>query len=802
MSDTSEHAPHSADTQMNDQPRVTRTIVMPADAPQPSPHAASTRTIVMPENTKTSPPDNNDKTSPQQEENLEDTRPVKKRSARLTHLTSWLSLLISPDTKANQDFQKLDTQSVDSKINVSEDFAKEHFEDLDKSFTIQDEIARGGQGVISKGFDRHCSRAVAIKTLHQNLADNTSARNLFLTEAKITAQLEHPSIIPIYGIFGDADNGLHLAMKMVKGKSFADYLDYTVEHYRKYTPRQIRRLEPDNLKKRLAYFLNVVEAIAYVHHNKIIHKDLKPENIMIGPFGETYVMDWGIAEKVAPGGNHPDKISGTLAYIAPEVINRKTYDTRSDIYLLGLILFELVFLKPAYTYQEDDMKEAVRIAKNADIAPPVHLFGCHVDTDLYYILNRALAFNPEDRYQKAEQLGNDIRAYLQHDVVSASPHQFIARICKFTVNHLPLFFGFVALLIILFGGMSLHIAYQNIHESKVALQRKNLLSFHTNSSLRSANSIEAIFNRLANSVHDLALEATTRLETTPLPPDNTVPTAFRTLTAPPDDLLTAPTYHDQNIAFSSFVFKEADLDKTNDNRHIMQILAPMKSVFQNLVFASLRADANTIDMSDEELIDYGTQVKRPLLFLAYVGFNTGLHIAYPYNQGYPDTYDPRKRTWFINAKNLERGQVATPVPYADKGASHELLLSFSTPLKRADGTLIGVAGADISLEQARQLLRNQRNSIQKISVSMLVDHKGQILVSSNTADSSQNATGKLPLFPDLKAFSRISQLNTGVVFNTYNNLEYVYVCKHIDILNVFYIERINFTKLLWNNQPN
>ena len=258
---------------------------------------------------------------------------------------------------------------------------------LDDEYTILEPFAEGGQATIYVARDRNLERVVAVKSLKKELKNREKIEQSFITEAKVTAQLDHPAIIPIYSLNNDAEDGIHLVMKLVNGKTLREYLRNVVLNYRM---KGIRAFDEDAaLGKRLEIFLHACDAIAYAHHRNIIHRDLKPENIMLGEYMEVYVMDWGIARKIhlPPDASErkPD-ISGTPRYFSPEALRGELCDERADIFTLGLILQEIVTLQFAVAGGEND--EVMRNIVNGRFAPIQHLFGKKIDPALKATLKR------------------------------------------------------------------------------------------------------------------------------------------------------------------------------------------------------------------------------------------------------------------------------------------------------------------------------------------------------------------------------------------------------------------------------
>ena len=307
-------------------------------------------------------------------------------------------------------------------------------EPVDGKYTILSEFAQGGTAKLSIARDRNLRRLVAVKSLRMDAENISELLNAFVTEAKVTAQLDHPGIIPIYGLARDAQDGIHLIMKLVNGRTLREYLQNITMNYR---IRGIGAFDEDmQLRKRLEIFLRVCDTLLYAHHRGVIHRDLKPENIMIGKYMEVYVMDWGLSVVIPEDGIPPDvkKISGTPRYFAPEVLRGEPLDFRSDIFTLGLILQEIVTLQYAVTGNSE--KELIRHNLKAQIEPVEHLFKHKIGRDLRAVIRKATAPRLEDRYQTVDALAEDIRRYMAGVPVSAKMENFIDRGLRYVFEHI------------------------------------------------------------------------------------------------------------------------------------------------------------------------------------------------------------------------------------------------------------------------------------------------------------------------------------------------------------------------------
>ena len=201
-------------------------------------------------------------------------------------------------------------------------------------------LGAGGMGMVFGVYDRRLHRAVARKVLHGGLSGLASARR-FAREAELTAQLEHPNIVPLYDFDRDADGALYFTMKEVRGRSLAELLD---DHTHEREQGAIHETES---RLRLVQILrSVCDGVAYAHGQGVVHRDLKPDNIMVGDFGEVLVMDWGLARRT---GAELGDASGTAGYVAPECRDGSATEVRpeQDVYALGRTLDRVLRLDSA-----------------------------------------------------------------------------------------------------------------------------------------------------------------------------------------------------------------------------------------------------------------------------------------------------------------------------------------------------------------------------------------------------------------------------------------------------------------------
>jgi tRNA A-37 threonylcarbamoyl transferase component Bud32 len=280
---------------------------------------------------------------------------------------------------------------------------------------FEEELARGGMGAVRQAFDMSLQRRMAVKTMHEETYDHVLLVHGFLREAQVTGQLDHPNIVPIHELGRNAHGELFFTMKLVDGESLR---------------ARIGRAPPpsyEHLKALLEIFLKICDALAFAHDRGVIHCDIKAANVMVGRFGQVYLMDWGGAQlRTPPDGVDTSQwvrdslptpkmakgiVFGTPAYMSPEQASagRLPVDERSDVFSMGALLYEIMTGKPPYT--GGTAREGIARAANWELVPPEdrpHLYP----RELVRIAMTAMARDPNDRYQSVEALRSAIAGLL------------------------------------------------------------------------------------------------------------------------------------------------------------------------------------------------------------------------------------------------------------------------------------------------------------------------------------------------------------------------------------------------------
>jgi eukaryotic-like serine/threonine-protein kinase len=384
-------------------------------------------------------------------------------------------------------------------------------------YQIERELARGGLGKILKAKDTRLGRDVAVKELLHNQG-NAKAR--FLREAMITARLQHPAIVPMYEAGRWPSGDLFYTMKLVSGRP----LDRLIA-------------SANTLEQRLALLPNaqvVCEAMAYAHDHLVIHRDLKPQNVLVGDYGETVVIDWGLAKDLRDpeedskeeasehyrasaqkeGLTLDGEVMGTPAYMPNEQARGQPVDARADVYALGAILYHILSGQAPYRDKATRSREVLWALLQG---PPMPLEEKEkrVPRDLLAIVNKAMARDVKERYPSAKELAEELQKFMTGKLVDAHHYTTAEKISRFITQNkaavsVSAVLGVVMLVLVGFYQSSL-ITQRDVanRASAVATMRKNEAELATERA-------EALQKKERQRVKELTLEqARNQLEKDP-----------------------------------------------------------------------------------------------------------------------------------------------------------------------------------------------------------------------------------------------------------------------------------------------
>lgn len=511
-------------------------------------------------------------------------------------------------------------------------------------FALLGEIGRGGQGTVYIARDLALGRKIAFKVE----APHTD-HGRFIREAQITAQLEHPNIVPVHELCRLASGQRAYAMKVIEGRTLAQVvLNAWMRHTKARTVNEARELA-----ERLEYFLKVCDAVAYAHTRGVVHLDLKPDNVMIGPHREVYVMDWGIArlaDEAGQGDKGDDEqprraqssatasdtlereAVGTPMYMSPEQARSETakIGPPSDQYALGLMLQELVTLQPAVRAPTAEL--ALYHAGQALRAPMEHVrAGLRVNKELVAMVAHATAARPEDRYPSVEALAEDVRSYLRGDEVGALPDDFIRRWSRAILRHRGVLIQYLLL------GALIGVAILSVF-GLAALWQVNLAQRETIASTaaltaaeRRVDAIEARLGRFAELAEAIGAAATIVLSDTITPAGAPPPTAA----------LRYAAVYDAPVSFAAPILLGPTGSPTATPT------AERLGLLRDDLRRALIRSGTDGDVSLDEAETWGLLAERGVpVRQIHVVLEDGTHLVYPGAQPAPGGADPRTEPWY------------------------------------------------------------------------------------------------------------------------------------------------------------
>jgi serine/threonine-protein kinase len=323
--------------------------------------------------------------------------------------------------------------------------------------------AKGGLGEVFVADDMELNRQVALKRMQERCRNDPDSRRRFLQETEITARLEHPGIVPVHGLVQDQDGNPCYAMRFIQGESLEEAL-------RRFHEADSAGRAPGErslgLRHLLSRFVAVCNAVAYAHNRGILHRDLKPGNVMLGKFGETLVVDWGLAKPierdaearaggeatlmpVSAGGDIATRVGealGTPSYMSPEQAAGQWQQVGpgSDVFGLGAILYAILVGRPPVSAA--DVREKLNKVKRGDFPRPRQVKPC--PPALEAICLKAMALRPEQRYPTALALAADVEHWLADEPVTAWPEPWRVRAWRWVRRHPGRSVGAVAALLL------------------------------------------------------------------------------------------------------------------------------------------------------------------------------------------------------------------------------------------------------------------------------------------------------------------------------------------------------------------
>lgn len=303
-------------------------------------------------------------------------------------------------------------------------------------------LTQGGEAILRTCVDENLGRTVVMKTLQPQFQNLETYQKRFLREARVTAQIPHPCTIPVYELSRDSEGNAYFTMKKLRGRDLSDILDRIAEN----DADTIRKYPIPEL---LQVLVKCAQCLSFAHNQGVIHRDMKPANIMIGDYGEIMVLDWGLAkvsnlrdddevdqlirsgQQTIPGRlTGRGDVQGTPFYMSPEqAVETGNVDERSDIFNMGVILFE-VLTGQSFMSGRNFREIRKKLTDDPPRSPRTAAPERKISHQLNAICVKAIQVNPDDRYQKMALFEQDLRAALSGQHVSVCPESTMGKLLK------------------------------------------------------------------------------------------------------------------------------------------------------------------------------------------------------------------------------------------------------------------------------------------------------------------------------------------------------------------------------------
>lgn len=690
-------------------------------------------------------------------------------------------------------------------------------------------LGRGAMGEVHRAEQVRLARLVAVKKLLKGSSEKYRQR--FEREAQLTAQLDHPNIVPVYTLEVGRD-GLPTGyvMKLVEGKTLRDLLTEAAELHKQGQPIDIAHSLPTLLE----HFLKICDALAFAHDKSVLHRDLKPPNIMIGRFGEVYVMDWGVARRIgAPDADSEDigrivaqapmssdesaapssdlrgagseltqvgEIVGTLSYMSPEQARgrHRELDSRADQYALGLILFEIVTLQRAV--EGANVNEALLAAALGKKREFEHISKrVRIPVELRAIVDKATAYEPKDRYPSTSALADDLRRYLRGESVAARPDSPLAKVLRWIGRHRRATLLALVAVVTLSGLGASWSLYRETARELAAQRRADRISELAFETSTQAHRIDERFLEMEASLEGLRVAAEWAL-TGPLPDAASAPVYttedFTNPAKRPADFSTETQYR-WPVSLEFPVAGIAPTTRREDVLPKLQKISPLRFHMRRMMLSTMGLGDAQLSPEEERA---ALHARRAAFDYTYVNLKEGVIVQYPGMAALPPDYDVRTASFYQISEN-KRGK-HWGNPYVDSTTDEkgdDLVLPVTEGIWSPQGEFLGVAGVELTVTKLVEtnLVLTGRDALR----TSLVDASGKKIVDSGDAGKRFKASGKdesieLSEYDIPEIVAAIREKAEGVREVTHDGRRKLVALKRLRVLGWYYVAEVDAASVL------
>ncbi|EDM28586.1 serine/threonine-protein kinase [Lentisphaera araneosa HTCC2155] len=730
-----------------------------------------------------------------------------------------LQKTIVSEDDLNQNDQGLIKSKFNSRFNTivsnteylddHDDGSLEFYDELESLFEEIEKFSEGGQGEIKTAKDKKLHRYVALKSLKKDFLSNQSIVNNFIMEARITAQLDHPSIIPMYGIIREQNSYVHMAMKLVQGMTLQEIIDDHILECKKLRGKALFLFEQKSLSERLSYFIKICEAISYAHDRRVIHRDLKPENIMVGSFREVYLMDWGIAKIMTEeqenqqmesyDSSKKKSISGTPGFVAPEYILTGNVQFASDQYALGAILFQLVTLQGHIS--GDNEKVLLQKTLKGQLECIQHLKNAiKIPKSLRAIIAKSMSHDPKDRYDDVALLAEDINNFLQGRETIAYKDNLTRAVIRSLYKYKVATVLSILSVLLIFASITITSLVKQQQTSELAKERElTLINFQSGLEQR-ANQIDSHFSKLSNVLQRYADKVSYLLQA---PLNNKQEQRFFDYKDFKNEAeyvkgLVPSDLYGHKVSVKSGNYKLAPGLRLEETKNELLALSPI--IDDTLIYMAESSSNYDNSLNQEELeglaLNQGFAIR-----WVYSGLKNGLLVNYPGMGKLTEDYDVRTRFWFKHSQTQK--DLFWSSPYIDL-FGQGLVVSAVQPLYTKEGDFLGVSAIDITFDYAYNTImaaaEDKKAGI--IKNRYLINNDGKVILSNIKAMSNLEEAKKLKSeilfkeFPYPQLLQTIRTQKSGQVKIESNEQTKLIGFSQIPTLSWYYVEELNFESLL------